>query len=449
MDDTIAAISTPMGVGGIAIIRISGPQAFSIADAVFHSPRGKPSDFPTHTLHFGRICRGTEVLDEVVLAVFRAPHSYTREDIVEIHCHGGRLTAQSILALCLEKGARLAEPGEFTKRAFLNGRIDLAQAEAVLDVISAQAERARQAGIRALQGALSRKIHAIEDSLTTTLTHLEAWLEFPEDDVPPPDPVLVRATLNEATEALDKLASTALKGRILREGFRVVITGRPNVGKSSLMNALLERDRCIVTPVPGTTRDFVEETLAIEGIPIRLVDTAGYRKPRSTIEAEGIRRTLELLRQADLVLHVLDLSRSFSKLDLTLAEACNHKPVIRVLNKADLPRRLRIPSHFPQATCLITSATTRQGLDALLENILKHCTSLDSLEDLDITVNTRQSQAIERALSVLQGVQSQHAPPEAIASAIRSAISALGEITGATVTDEILNRIFSTFCIGK
>src|SRR5271154_3764049 len=274
MDDTIAAISTPIGEGGIAIIRVSGPCAFDVAERIFHARRGRVSEFPTHTLHFGTIGTNGHCIDQVMLAVMRAPRTYTKEDTVEINCHGGVLTARKVLALCLQSGARLAEPGEFTKRAFLNGRLDLTQAEAVMDLIRAKSDRAHTAAIHELEGHLSKKIDEAREKLIAILAHIEAHIDFPEEDIAPE----TKETLLRDTEAVSgficSLLATAREGKILRHGISVAIVGRPNVGKSSLMNALIGSDRSIVTAVPGTTRDTIEENASISGIPFRLTHTA-------------------------------------------------------------------------------------------------------------------------------------------------------------------------------
>ena len=333
MDDTIAAISTPIGEGGIAIIRLSGPNALAVGDRIFHSREGRVSEFPSHTLHFGTIGKNGEMIDQVMLAVLRAPRTYTKEDTVEINCHGGILTARKILALCLQSGARLAEPGEFTKRAFLNGRLDLTQAEAVMDLIRAKSDRAHTAAIHELEGHLSVKIDQAREKLITILAHIEAHIDFPEEDIAPE----TRETLLRDTENVLKfirsLLATAREGKILRDGISVAIVGRPNVGKSSLMNALIGSDRSIVTPVPGTTRDTIEETASISGIPFRLTDTAGMRKTRGTAEKLGVARSRKALDISDIVLLVLDSSKPLSAADRDLIKQCDGKVALLVLNK--------------------------------------------------------------------------------------------------------------------
>src|SRR5438045_5854241 len=318
LDDTIAAIATPLGEGGLAVIRLSGPGALALADKTF-VPAGKhsskPSAAPTHTIHYGRIVRRGRTVDEVVLAVMRAPRTFTREDVVEITCHGGILAAKLVLDTVLENGARLAEPGEFTKRAFLNGRIDLTQAEAVADLIHARTELSIAAANEQLAGKLSQRINRLRDDLMKTLAHVEAHIDFPDEDIAPEtrDPLLAR--LERGLAFVDELLRTANEGQILRRGIRAAIIGRPNAGKSSLLNQLLGHDRAIVSAIPGTTRDTIEETANIRGLPIIFIDTAGLREGRDEIEVEGIRRSRQSLQQDEFILHVIDVSQPWTEAD--------------------------------------------------------------------------------------------------------------------------------------
>lgn len=453
MEDTIAAISTPIGEGGIAIIRCSGPRAFEVAEHLFHSPRGRVSEFPSHTLHFGTIGSNGDVIDQVMLAVMRAPRTYTKEDTVEINCHGGVFTARKILALCLQNGARLAEPGEFTKRAFLNGRLDLTQAEAVMDLIRAKSDRAHAAAIHELEGHLSTRINQARDKLLTILAHIEAHIDFPEDDIGPE----VRADLLRGTEGvstfLQSLLATAREGKILREGISVAIVGRPNVGKSSLLNALVGRDRSIVTPVPGTTRDTVEESACIGGIPFRFADTAGIRQSRGTAEKEGVIRSRKILESSEIVLHVRDASRAVTVADSELASMCRDKHTILVLNKTDLPQRLRLPAELAQAACIRVSALTGDGLDTLRDKLveLAYSGAVGSAE-VDVTINERQGAALEVAynsLTLAYHMFTGSEPLEVISQQLHRALDSIGEVVGKTSTDDLLDRVFSTFCIGK
>ena len=453
MEDTIAAISTPVGEGGIAIIRVSGPRAFEIADALFVSRRGKVAEFPSHTIHFGTIGKNGDLVDQVMLAVMRAPHTYTTEDVVEINCHGGLLTARKLLSLCLQKGARLAEPGEFTKRAFLNGRIDLTQAEAVMDLIHARTDRAHSAATNALEGHLARKIADAREKILAVLAHIEAYIDFPDEDITPDSLEKIRAQTAEVIKFLQALLETAAEGKILREGIIVAIVGRPNVGKSSLMNALLGYDRSIVTSVPGTTRDIIEDFASIRGIPVRLCDTAGLRKARGKVEEIGVGRSHNALLTSDLVIHVSDASKPFATTEWDLAKRYKGKPSVLVLNKIDLPRKAKVLGDFPVSATVETSATAGLGLDILRDRILDICgTSKLGSSKTDVAINERQADALRRATKNLTDAYTlieSTSSPELISQPMRSALNALGEIVGKTSTEDILDKIFSTFCIGK
>ncbi len=453
MDDTIAAISTPIGMGGIAMIRVSGPFALPIADSIFVSATGLPSSFSTHTIHFGTIKLGDDPVDQVMLTVMRGPKSYTGEDTVEINCHGGILTAQRILRLCLSKGARLAEPGEFTKRAFLNGRMDLAQAESVADLIHAHTEMAQTVAARTLEGRLSAKVNRIRDRLTTVLAHIEAHIDFPEEDIGPEARDKLLGDLRLILVEIGQLIATARDGKILREGVPVAIIGRPNAGKSSVMNALLGHERSIVTPYAGTTRDTIEEYANIGGVPVRFTDTAGIRKPRGTIEKIGVERSHKALDACVLALHIIDSSRRFHQDDDGLRKLSMNKPTIMVLNKTDLPRRFRLPKDWDNLEMIEMSAKTGCGLTELKQCMLRHIWSGkgDQLE-VDVAINERHAQALAMAKNILtQSVDdfSSGASLEIVAQTLRSGLDQVGEIVGKTTTEDILAKIFSTFCIGK
>ena len=346
LHDTIAAIATPLGEGGLAVIRLSGPQALAVADRSF-VPVGpssaKPSAAPTHTVHYGRIERQGRAVDEVLLTVLRAPRTFTREDVVEISCHGGLLPAKLVLDTVLANGARLAHPGEFTQRAFLNGRLDLAQAEAVADLIHARTELALTAAHEQLAGKLSQRVNQLRDELMLTLAHVEAHLDFPDEDIAPDTKEQLLARLQHGIAFMDELLRTADEGRILRRGLRAAIIGRPNAGKSSLLNLLLGHDRAIVSPQPGTTRDTIEETANVRGLPVVFIDTAGLRDAGDALEVEGIRRSRESLARAELILHVFDVGEPFTAADAGhLAEFAGKKRIL-VRNKSDLPARLQFP----------------------------------------------------------------------------------------------------------
>ena len=347
LDDTIAAIATPLGEGGLAVVRLSGSQALAVAERSFQ-PVGpssrRPTDAATHTIHYGNIVRQGNVVDEVLLSVLRAPRTYTREDVVEITCHGGLLPAKLVLDTLLENGARLAEPGEFTKRAFLNGRLDLAQAEAVADLIHSRTDLALAAANEQLAGKLSQRVNQLRDQMVQTLAHIEAHLDFPEEDIAPDTKDQLLTRLERGVAFMDELLRTANEGQILRRGIRAAIVGRPNVGKSSLLNQLLGRDRAIVSPIPGTTRDTIEETASIRGLPVVFVDTAGLREAADDIEVEGVRRSRETLAQAELILHVMDAAAPWTPADEKYLAEFTAQRRILVRNKMDLPAQWELPA---------------------------------------------------------------------------------------------------------
>src|ERR1039458_6472049 len=461
-DDTIAAIATPLGEGGLAVIRLSGAQAFAIADKCF-LPIGKsslkPSAAPTHTIQFGKIVRDGNVIDEVLLAVLRAPRTFTREDTVEISCHGGLLPAKLVLDTLLAHGARLAEPGEFTKRAFLNGRIDLAQAEAVADLIHSRTELALAAANEQLAGKLSQRINQLRDDLMLTLAHIEAYIDFPEEDIAEETKEKLLARLENGIAFMDELLRTANEGQILRRGIRAAIIGRPNAGKSSLLNQLLGRDRAIVSPIAGTTRDTIEETANIRGLPVMFIDTAGLREARDEIEQEGVRRSRESLANAEFILHVLDASEPLTKADENYFAEFAGKKRILVRNKIDLQVKMELPPdllvtrHPSLVTSVDVSCMSGQGIEALKDAIKELVWSGEiKAEMLQLMINSRHQDALNRArasaqmtIDALRG----GATLELAAMDLRIAVNAVGEIVGKTATEDLLDSIFSQFCIGK
>jgi tRNA modification GTPase len=471
LDDTIAAIATPIGEGGLAVIRISGPQALAVADKCFE-PAGKhslkPSAAQTHTIQYGRVVRDGNTVDEVLVAVMRAPRTFTREDAVEITCHGGILPAKMVLDTVLENGARLAGPGEFTRRAFLNGRIDLAQAEAVADLIHSRTELALRAANEQLAGKLSERINELRDEMMKTLAHVEAHIDFPEEDIAPDTKDQLIARLEHGLAFMDELLRTANEGQILRRGIRAAIIGRPNAGKSSLLNQLLGHDRAIVSPIPGTTRDTIEETANIRGLPVVFIDTAGLREARDEIEVEGIRRSRESLRNAEFILHVLDVSEPITEPDKNyLAEFAGKKRIL-ILNKVDLPRRLQLPemvgSDVPiaprrarsDAPCLPivdVCCLSGKGIEPL-KNAIKEliwCGEIKT-EMLQVMINSRHQDALNRARIATQRTAAALRANESLEFAamdLRIAVNAVGEIVGKTTTEDLLDMIFSQFCIGK
>ena len=460
LDDTIAAIATPLGEGGLAVIRISGPQALAIADKSF-LPIGKsslkPSVATTHTIQYGKIVRGDKTVDEVLLAVLRAPRTFTREDTVEITCHGGILPAKLVLDTVLENGARPAEPGEFTRRAFLNGRLDLAQAEAVADLIRSRTELALAAANEQLAGKLSQRINALRDEMMKTLAHVEAHIDFPDEDIAPDTKGQLLKRLENGIKFMDELLRTANEGQILRHGIRAAIVGRPNVGKSSLLNQLLGRDRAIVSPIPGTTRDTIEETANIRGLPVVFIDTAGLREARDAIEQEGIRRSRESLARAEFILHVLDASEPLTSADEQFLGEFAGKKRIVVLNKSDLPRKLEFPvtrhaSHFTRSfvdVCCLSG----QGIEPLKDAIKELVWSGEIKAGmLQVMINSRHQEALNRARAATQrslDALGADATLELVAMDLRIAVNAVGEIVGKTATEDLLDSIFSQFCIGK
>ena len=456
VEDTIAAIATPLGEGGLAVIRLSGARALAIADESFQ-PAGrnslKPSVAPTHTIHFGRIVRESKVVDEVLLAVLRGPRTFTREDTVEISCHGGLLPAKLVLDTLLAQGARMAEPGEFTKRAFLNGRIDLAQAEAVADLIHSRTELALAAANEQLAGKLSQRINRLRDDLMHTLAHVEAHLDFPDEDIAPNTNAQLRDRLQTGIAFMDELLATANEGQILRHGIRAAIVGRPNAGKSSLLNQLLGRDRAIVSPIPGTTRDTIEETGNIRGLPVVFIDTAGLREAQDEIEREGIRRSRESFARAELILHVLDASEPLTTYDHDyFAEFASKKQIV-IRNKTDLAAKLELPALPVAAPVVDICCLNGAGIEAL-KDAIKNLALSGGIKAgmLQVTINSRHQDALKRARAAAQRTAAAlagEATLELVALDLREAANAIGEIVGKTTTEDLLDSIFSTFCIGK
>lgn len=457
LDDTIAAISTPPGHSGIGIVRMSGPEALAIADRLFRpaNPTKIPSKAPSFTTSYGHVVRDGQVVDEVLLTVMRAPRTYTTQDVVEINCHGGIIPLRRTLELVLELGARLADPGEFTKRAFLLGRIDLAQAEAALDVIFAQTEEAHKAATRQLQGALSQEVNALRDRLVELLAHLEASIDFGDEDLELMSLAQVDARLAEIAAELRRLVEGAAVGRILREGLRTAIVGRPNVGKSSLMNALLGQERVIVTHIPGTTRDVVEESIHIAGVPVVLWDTAGLRPTDDPVESIGVARSRNALQDADLILVVVDGSSPLTAHDRALLLEMRERSAVVVINKSDLPQGVDAQevADLAQTQAVSVSALTGSGLDELREVIGERVWSGANRADAgSLVTNVRHKQALERAAQHVQAGRAAIASgltEEYVAEDLRDALDALGEIVGLTLNEEVIDRIFATFCIGK
>ncbi len=450
---TIAAIATPLGEGGLAVIRISGPDAVGVAERIF-VPAGRrtvrPGAAASHTVHYGHIVRDGRCIDEVLITVLRAPRTFTREDTVEISCHGGVLVTRLVLEAVLAAGARAAGPGEFTLRAFLNGRIDLAQAEAVADLIHARTELALDAANEQLAGTLSRRIQALRDDLMRTSAHIEAHIDFPDEDISPDTHGTLLGRLDRGDALIADLLRTAKEGQVLRRGIRAAIIGRPNAGKSSLLNRLLGHDRAIVSPVAGTTRDTVEETADVRGIPVVFIDTAGLRETDDDVEAEGVRRSRAALGKAELVLHVLDASAPLPEDDRSLLAEASGRPRVLVLNKADLPAALRLPDGLVGVG---TSCSTGDGIEAVKDAIERTVWSgrLSAVPS-QIAVSARHADALRRAQGSIQRAAAElrgGSSLELVAIDLRLAADAVGEIVGKTTTDDLLDAIFSQFCLGK
>lgn len=442
---TIAAVSTPPGEGAIALVRLSGPEAIAVADAVFRGAK-KPSELASHFQQFGEIVAGERVIDQVMLSVHRAPASYTGEDVVEISCHGGVLVTSRVWEACLQAGARAARPGEFTERAFLNGKLDLTQAEAVIDLIRAQTDLALRSATEQLEGRLGERIAQLREDLIALIANLEAYIDFPEEDIEPDVGEAFRARLEQIRERIEALLATADQGRIFREGVRVVIYGAPNAGKSSLLNRLLGFSRAIVSPTPGTTRDTIEEVVNLRGVALRLTDTAGLRPGETDpIEREGIERTERSLAQADLLLHLIDASAprpaEFGMEKLAGAE-------LLLLNKCDLPEH----PDWKEIDALRISCTTENGLAGLEEKILSRVSEQRWDVPSAVAINARHRDCLRRAREAClraSAALAENIPPEFIAVDLRDTLRAVGEVVGQADMEEILDSLFATFCIGK
>ncbi len=451
---TIAAIATAIvpQQGSVGIVRVSGTEAIHIAQTLFHAP-GRQA-WESHRILYGYIRhpQTRQVVDEALLLIMKAPRSYTRDDVVEFHCHGGIMAVQYVLQLCLENGARLAQPGEFTLRAFLNGRLDLTQAESIADLVGARSPQAAQAALAGLQGKLAHPIRQLRASSLDILAEIEARIDF-EEDLPPLDETRVISEIEKVAVEIANILATANKGELLRTGLKVAIVGRPNVGKSSLLNAWSRSDRAIVTDLPGTTRDVVESQLVVGGIPVQVLDTAGIRETEDQVEKIGVERSRRAASGADLVLLTVDASIGWTAGDGEIYEQVQHRPLILVINKIDLasPQEVQYPNSISHV--VKTVVTQNQGLDALEAAILEKV-RIEKVQasDLDLAINQRQAAALVKAKISLQQVQetiAQQLPLDFWTIDLRGAIQALGEITGEEVTESVLDKIFSRFCIGK
>ena len=455
--DTIAAISTPPGAGGIGIIRVSGPGSEEIGRLLFKSRR-KVEHFRTHHLYHGDIVspeKGT-VLDEVLITIMRKPHSYTGEDVLEINCHGGPVILQAILSEVIKAGARHAEPGEFTRRAFLNNRLDLSQAEAVSDMIMARTDRGLDLAITQLKGNLSKRTEAFRSSIIDILAFLETSIDFPEEDIEVPPAPELAGRIQVIIDNLRELLSTYSEGKVYRDGISAVIIGKPNVGKSSLLNRLLGEKRVIVASTPGTTRDFIEEVINIKGIPLRLTDTAGIRDAENIIEKEGIEIVRGKLSSADIIIMVLDGSEKLTREDLGIIKKNRHRNCVLVINKSDLPHMLNdqeLNSLLPSIKPLRISAKYGDGIPSLKEHI--HSLIISKTDDHRseiIITNLRHKTALEKTVKLLSKAREnmlEGISPEFAVLDLRESLESMGEIVGETINEDVLDRIFATFCIGK
>ena len=454
-EDTICAIVTPQGIGGISVIRLSGRDAIDIASRLFHQKSGRPlSEAQTHTLHYGDIINlsSGEKIDEVLVSLMRSPHSFTCEDVVEVSCHGGPLVTSRILETFLKEGTRLAEPGEFTKRAFLNGRIDLAQAEAVIDIIRARTEEGMRCALWQLDGKLSNEINVLHDDMAGAIASLEAYIDFPEEELGVATEDLLGRVQSVITR-IDRLIEGYYRWRPFREGILTTIVGRTNVGKSSLLNTLIGEERAIVTPHPGTTRDIVDGMINIGGIPLRLLDTAGLRMARDLAEEEGIRRMYHTVEMAELILLVLDGSEALTEEDREIMGRTTGRKRVIVINKIDKGDRITKDLDIQNAPVVRISALKREGIEALKNTIRQSILGQEMRwEGEAVAGNLRHKAALEGARKELdnffESVQ-QRRPLEIQALHLRGAVDLLGEITGTVTTEDILDRIFSEFCIGK
>ncbi|MGL5207104.1 MAG: tRNA uridine-5-carboxymethylaminomethyl(34) synthesis GTPase MnmE [Acidaminococcaceae bacterium] len=458
VDDTISAVATALGEGAIGIIRLSGPRSCEIADRIFQAASGKRLEkYPPNTLVYGHI-KDAEgiVVDEALVVFMRSPRSYTAENVVEIQSHGGIQSLKKILSLTYEAGARPAEPGEFTKRAFLNGRIDLAQAEAVMDIIKARSEVSLKLALRQQQGQLSREIGFLRKRLLNIIVNLEAVIDYPEEDIEEVTFQNVKNTIDDVQSEISLLLNNAHTGKIMREGMKTVIIGRPNVGKSSLLNSLLKEERAIVSEIPGTTRDVIEEQLLIDGIPLVLTDTAGIRNTDDYVEKIGVEKTKKILEEAELAIVVLDGSESLRTEDIEILQAVKEKPYVIIVNKGDLPQALDLSSlerDFGADNIMQLSAMTSAGVDNFIAWLKKYVYGNGGqLEDGIYVQNTRHEYLLKKALSSLEealAAAKAHVPYDCIIIDLRNAVEAIGFITGDTVSDEIINEIFARFCVGK
>ncbi len=454
LEDTIAAIATAIvpQQGSIGVVRLSGPKSLAIAKTIFDAPGSQT--WESHRILYGHVRHPDTkmAIDEALLLLMLAPRSYTKEDVVEFQCHGGIMPVQQVLQLCLQQGARLAQPGEFSLRAFLNGRLDLTQAESISELVGAQSPQAAAIALAGLQGKLAEPIRDLRNTCLDILAEVEARIDF-EDDLPPLDENLIRQQLRDLYQQLENILNTAQRGELLRTGLKVAIVGQPNVGKSSLLNAWSRTDRAIVTDLPGTTRDVVESQLVVEGIPIQVLDTAGIRETADQVEQIGVERSRKAAQQADLVLLTVDAHQGWTEADQLIYDQVKDRPLILVINKTDLARADLVKYPPEISNVVLTAAADNQGIEALETAIVNQVNQTNlSPQNLDFAINQRQAAILteaQLALEQLQQTLAENLPLDFWTIDLRSAINALGQVTGETVTESVLDRIFSRFCIGK
>ena len=455
--DTITAISTAIGEGGISIIRVSGESALQVVGRIFKGKNTKGMDtMETYTMRYGHIVElgGDDVIDEVIVSCMKGPRSFTAEDTIEINCHGGIVATNKVLENVIKAGARMAEPGEFTKRAFLNGRIDLSQAEAVIDIIRAKTELSMKSAVLQAGGNLSAAVRELREKLIALIAHIEATVDYPEDDLEEITGIQVAARLKEVVEEIGKAIESADEGKILREGLSTVIVGKPNVGKSSLLNTLLKENRAIVTDIPGTTRDVIEEYISIQGIPIKIVDTAGIRETEDVVEKIGVEKSIEKIEEADLIVLILDSSSELTDEDRDIISFIKGKKYIVLLNKSDLNEKINIKEidELESEYVISTSVTQGFGIDQLKEAIVKLFFHGEIKSNELVITNMRHKEAMMAAnSSCIQAIEalSSTSAIDLASIDIRNAWYSLGQITGDTMEENIIDKIFSEFCLGK
>ena len=457
LDDIIAAISTPIGAGGIGIVRISGNGAIELSDKFFKSKNDvKLINKKSHTLTYGYIIDNDKIIDEVLVSVMKAPNTYTKDDIVEINCHGGIIVTNKVLEIVLKNGARLSEPGEFTKRAFLNGRIDLTQAEAIIDVINSKTDLSRQVAVNQLGGSLKNKVSKIRDGLITMVATLEAAIDYPEHELDESTYDDMYNKCQSMKDSIENLLNSSNKGKIIREGIQTVILGKPNVGKSSLLNRFLNEERAIVTDIPGTTRDTVEEYINIEGVPVKIIDTAGIRNTDDTVEKMGVEKSKDFAKKSDLILMLLDGSRNLDEDDIEILDLIKDKKALVLINKLDLQQKIKIEEvkkYISEENIIFISVKDDSGIDELVKRLKDMFFEGEiNINDEVLVGNVRHrnslfnaSEALKKAMETI----SLSMPEDFISMDLQEVNKYLGEITGDSVDEEIIDRIFSQFCLGK